>query len=233
VVGVGLDDDRAAGGERARGVAAGDGEGEGEVGGRVDGDDAQRHLVAAQVRDRRGRGVVGVVDDHVEEGALVDDVREGPQLVAGAGEFAGEPDRAERGLRVGGLDQVVLGRFELVGGAAQEGRADRTVGEEPRAACAARTAASTSWAVASTATCSRCFPVRGSTLQTGAAATAGPSRCNAAVLWSFTRVFDMLNAVSDDEYALGDYFPSNEGVKGDVGRRDRRRSTGQVRGADG
>ncbi|BFO20447.1 hypothetical protein SHKM778_68350 [Streptomyces sp. KM77-8] len=69
VVGVGLDDDGAAGRERARGVAAGDGEGEGEVGGRVDGDDAQRQLVAAQVRDGRGGGVVGVVDDDVEEGS--------------------------------------------------------------------------------------------------------------------------------------------------------------------
>jgi len=45
--------------------------------------------------------------------------------------------------------------------------------------------------------------------------------------------FDMLNTVSDDEYAVGDYFPSNEGVKGDVGSRDRRRGAGQVRGTDG
>lgn len=107
----------------------GDREGEGEVRGGVDGDDAQRHLVAAQVRDRRGRGVVGVVDHDVEEGALVDDRGEGPQLVAGAGEFAGEPDRAERALRVRGLDEVVLRAFEQVGGGAQEGGAYRAVGE--------------------------------------------------------------------------------------------------------
>ncbi len=129
VVRVGLDDDRAAGREGARGVAARDREGEGEVRRRVDGDDAQRHLVAAQVRDRRGRGVVGVVDDDVEEGALVDYVGEGPQLEAGAGEFAGQPDRAERGLGVGGLDETVLGRLQLLGGGAQEGRADGAVGE--------------------------------------------------------------------------------------------------------
>ncbi len=129
VVGVGLDDDGAARGERARGVAARDREGEGEVGGGVDGDHTERHLVAAQVRDRRGRGVVGVVDDDVQEGALVDDVREGAQLVAGAGEFAGQPDRAERGLGVGGLDELVLGGFEALRRGAQEGRADRPVGE--------------------------------------------------------------------------------------------------------
>lgn len=70
-----------------------------------------------------------MVDHHVEERALVHDVGEGPQLVAGAGEFTGEPDRAERGLRVGGLDELVLGRLELLGGGAQEGRADRAVGQ--------------------------------------------------------------------------------------------------------
>jgi hypothetical protein len=129
VVGVGLDDDRAARGQRARGVAARDGEGEGEVGGGVDGDDAERDLVAAQVRDGRGRGRVGVVDDDVEEGALLDDAGEGAQLVAGAGEFAVEPDRAERGLRVGDLDELVLRGLQVVGGGAQEGGADRAVGE--------------------------------------------------------------------------------------------------------
>ncbi len=129
VVGMGLDDDRAAGRERARGVTAGHGEGEGEVGRGVDGDDAQRDLVAAQVRDGRRRGVVGVVDDDVEEGALVDEVGEGPQLVAGAGEFAGEPDRAERALRVGDLDEGALGRLQLVGGAPQEGSTDGAVGQ--------------------------------------------------------------------------------------------------------
>jgi len=70
-----------------------------------------------------------VVDHHAEELALVDDVGEGPQLVAGAGELAGEPDRAERGLGVGGLHEVVLGGLEQVGGGAQEGRADGAVGE--------------------------------------------------------------------------------------------------------
>jgi hypothetical protein len=70
-----------------------------------------------------------VVDDHVEEGALVDDVREGPQLVAGAGELAGQPDRAERGLGVGGLHEPVPGRLQLLGAGAQEGRADGAVGE--------------------------------------------------------------------------------------------------------
>lgn len=129
VVGVRLDDDGAARGERARGVAAGYGEGEREVRGRVDGDDAQRHLVATQVRDRRGGRVVGVVDDDAQEGTLVDDVREGAQLVAGAGEFTGEADGTESGLRVRGLHQVVLRGVEELGGAAQEGRAHGAVRE--------------------------------------------------------------------------------------------------------
>lgn len=70
-----------------------------------------------------------MVDDDVEEVALLDDVGEGAQLIAGAGEFAGQPDRAERGLRVGHLDELVLGRLQPVRGGAQEGRADGAVGE--------------------------------------------------------------------------------------------------------
>ncbi len=132
MVGVDLDDDGAARGEGAGGVAAGHGEGEGEVGRGVHGDDAERDLVAAQVRDGRGRGRVGVVDDDAEEGALVDGVREGPQLVAGAGEFAGEPDGAERGLRVRRRHELLLRLLEQVGGGAQEGGADLAVGERGR-----------------------------------------------------------------------------------------------------
>ncbi len=70
-----------------------------------------------------------MVDHDVEEGTLVDDSGECAQLVAGAGEFTGEPDRTERGLRVGGLDEQVLGPFEQVGGGAQERGAYGAVGE--------------------------------------------------------------------------------------------------------
>jgi hypothetical protein len=70
-----------------------------------------------------------VVDDDVEEGALLDDAGERAQLVAGAGEFAVEPDRAERGLRVGDLDELVLRGLQVVGGGAQEGGADGAVGQ--------------------------------------------------------------------------------------------------------
>ena len=134
VVGVGLDDDRVAGRQRAGGVAARDREREGEVRRRVHGHHAERHLVAAQVGDGRGGGVVGVVDDDVEERALVDDVGERAQLVAGAGEFAVQPDRAERGLRVGHLDERVLGRL-AAGRRRMRRKAARTVrsAREPRA----------------------------------------------------------------------------------------------------
>src|SRR5690606_19803152 len=108
-----------------RRVTAGDGEGEGEVGGGVDRDDAQRHLVAAQVRHGGRGGLVGVVDDHVEEGALVDDAGEGTQLVAGAGEFTGETDGAEGRLGVRGLHERVPGRLQFLGGAAQDRRTCR------------------------------------------------------------------------------------------------------------
>lgn len=130
VVGVGLDDDRAAGRQGARGVAAGHGEGQREVAGRVDGDDAQRDLVAAQVGARNGLRVgVGVVDDHIEERALVHDVREGPQLEGGTGQLAGEPGHAERGLRVGGLDHLGGGLLQERGGRAQQPGAYAAVGE--------------------------------------------------------------------------------------------------------
>ncbi len=129
MVGVRLDDHRAAGGQRARGVPAGDGEREREVGGGVDRDHAQRHLVAAQFGARRDGGGVRAVDADVEVGALVHGVGEGPQLAGGAGELAGEPARPEGGLGVGGLDHVVRGLVEQLGGGAQEGRAGGAVGE--------------------------------------------------------------------------------------------------------
>lgn len=212
----------------------GDREGEGEVGRRVDGDDAEGHLVAAQVRDRRGRGGVGVVDDDVEEGALVDDVGEGSQLVAGAGEFPGQPDRAERGLRVGGLDELVLGRLEPVGGGPQEGRADRAVGQGPARVVRG---ADSGVHLLGCGLHRNLFPLLpGSGVDTPdwcCCHRGSLHTCNAAVLGHSPGSFDMLNAVFDGEYAVGDYFPSNEGVKGDVGWRDGGRSAGQVRGADG
>ena len=51
-------------------------------------------------------GRIRRVDDHAEEGAVVDDVREEPELVGDAGELTGEPRHAERGLRVGRGDQL-------------------------------------------------------------------------------------------------------------------------------
>lgn len=101
-----------------------------------------------------------------------------------------------------------------------------------RAACAARTARSISSVVDSTATCSRGFPVRGSTLQTGAAATAAsfPLYCHPSGL-----LFGILNKVPDDE-SVGTLFPGV--LRGQEGARSNdncrfRWGTGQVRGADG
>lgn len=129
VVRVRLDDDGAAGREGAGGVAARHREGEREVAGGVDRDGAQRDLVTAQVGPGRGEAGVGVVDPYVEERALLYEVREGPQLVGGAAEFAGEPAGAERGLGVGGLDDRLARVVEQIGGAAQQRGAYGTVGE--------------------------------------------------------------------------------------------------------
>src|SRR3546814_19525706 len=76
-------DDRAAGRERARGVAAGHGEGEREVAGRVDGDDSERDLVAAQVGPGRGAG------------ARSEERRVGKECV-GTGRFRWSPDHSKK-----------------------------------------------------------------------------------------------------------------------------------------
>ncbi|MDF9812499.1 hypothetical protein M2266_001730 [Streptomyces sp. SPB162] len=130
VVRMRLDDDRAAGGQRARGVAAGDGERERKVAGRVDRDDAERDLVAPQVgAGSRLGGRVRVVDDDVQEGALIDDVGERAQLEGGAGELTGQPAGAERGLGVGRLQHLRAGLLQQVGGGAQQPGAYAAVGE--------------------------------------------------------------------------------------------------------
>ncbi|GAA3108343.1 hypothetical protein GCM10020254_62880 [Streptomyces goshikiensis] len=199
VVGVRLDDHRAAGGERARGVAAGNGEGEREVGGGVDGDHAQRHLVAAQFRARRGEGGVGVVDADVEVRALVGGVGEGPQLAGGAAELAGEAGCAERGLGVGGSGHLGGGPVEQVGGRAQEGGADGPVGE--RAAGRVGGAHGLVHLAGGGLVADLFAPLPGaggSTLQTGVAAMA---HCLLVVGSTLTRAvsFSILNAVPVDE----------------------------------
>jgi len=114
--------------------------------------------------------VVRVVDDDVEEPPGVDDVGEGPELRLGAGEFPGQAGRSEGGLGVRGRHEGFPGGFQFRGGGAEERRACRAVGEGTAyPAWAARTAAFTSAVVASRMACSRCSPVRGSVLRTGAA----------------------------------------------------------------
>src|SRR6202035_3666572 len=92
-------------------------------------DGPDRSLPPPQLRARRGRGRVRLVDDHAEERAVIDDVREEAELIRDAGELTGEPWHAERGLRVGGSDQLRRTGLDAVGGGAQQRRALRTVSE--------------------------------------------------------------------------------------------------------
>ena len=157
---------------------------------RVDGDDAERDLLSGAGRAGAASRRVRVVDDDVEEGALVHDVGEGPQLVGGTGQLAGQPGHAERGLRVGRRHDLVADVLQRSRRGPQQRRAYAAVGEGGDARRAARTAASTSAAVASIATCSRCFPVRGSTLQTGTATGIPPH-----FRTGYRESFDILNNV--------------------------------------
>ena len=91
VGGVALDHDRAAGGQRGGGVAAGGGEGEREVAGAEDGDRAERDLPLADVGARQRRAVrQGGVDADAEVVAAAYDAGEHPQLAGGAADLAGD-----------------------------------------------------------------------------------------------------------------------------------------------
>ncbi len=98
---VGLRDDGTARGQRRRRVAAGDREREREVARPEHGDGPHRREESADVRQAAHRGVVGVVDDHLEAAAIADHRGHEPQLVRGPGQLAVETDRAQRGLPVG------------------------------------------------------------------------------------------------------------------------------------
>ena len=96
---VALDDDRAAGRERGRGVAADGAEGEREVARAEDRDRADRDEHAPQVGPRRGLRVgVGQVDDRAEVLAGGDEVGERPQLHRGALELAAQAPLGQPGL---------------------------------------------------------------------------------------------------------------------------------------
>ena len=87
---VAFDDDGAACGERRGGVAAGDGEGQREVGGAEDGDRTERDGALANVGPRRGLAVgKGGVDAGAVPGTLAQDGRRR----GGAGRWCGRPRR--------------------------------------------------------------------------------------------------------------------------------------------
>jgi hypothetical protein len=93
----------------------------------ADSDRADRDLPAPQFGTGRGRRGVRRVDDHAEEGAFVDDVREKTELVGDAGELAREPGHAERRLRLGGFNQVRRARLNAISGSAQQRRSGNPV----------------------------------------------------------------------------------------------------------
>ena len=88
---VALDDDGASGGEGRGGVAAGDGEGEREVGGAEHGDGAERDGALADVGPGRGFAVgEGRVDAGAVPGAFAQHRGEEAELAGGAADLAGD-----------------------------------------------------------------------------------------------------------------------------------------------
>lgn len=142
---------------------------------------------------------------------------------------------AERGLGVGGLDDRLARLVEQIGGAAQQGGADGTVGER---AAGGVCRADHSIHLVGCGLHRNLFPL----LPGSGVDTPDWCCCHRAFLpddacrvfpspAALRNAFDMLNVVPDSEQ-LGLYGCPNRGVKGDVSCRDRWIS-GQVRGADG
>src|SRR5664280_1700928 len=107
-----LQDDRTAGGECGRGVAAGDGECEGEVAGSEHRYRPDRPKHAAQVWTGAERSLTGVVDDRLDVAALAQCFGEQLELVDRSSELTIEPFLAETGLLIGDTDQVLPGGLE-------------------------------------------------------------------------------------------------------------------------
>ena len=119
MAGVRLHDHGVPGREGRGGVAAGDGEREGEVRCREHCDRADAGEHPSQFGARRGGGAVGVVDRDLEVRALLDDAREQAQLAGRAADLAAQAGLAEAGLLVGDRDELVGVRVECVGCGAQ------------------------------------------------------------------------------------------------------------------
>ena len=114
VGGVALDDDRAAGGERGRGVAAGGREREREVAGAEHGHGAERDHPLPEVRSRQ-RGAVRQrrIEPDAEVVAAPDDAGKHPQLAGRPAELARDPRLGQPALGDRRLDDGVAVGLEL------------------------------------------------------------------------------------------------------------------------
>eukprot|EP01136_Pigoraptor_vietnamica_P017639 Opistho-1_new@63098 len=114
--GVTLDHDRAARGERRRGVAAGDREGEREVARTEHCDGAERNVPAAEVGPRQRRAIgQGGIDRRVQPVARADKGGEHAQLPHRAAALALEPCARQAALGHCAFDQIVADRGNAVG----------------------------------------------------------------------------------------------------------------------
>lgn len=132
MVGMRLDDDRAARRKSRRRIAARDREREREVAGGEHRDRPQREQHAADIRARRGRPIgERRVDDGLDVRALAQQRAELAELAGRAAPLAGEPGRSQRGLFVSEGDQIVAQCLDLGGDAIEKIR-EPGGGEMPR-----------------------------------------------------------------------------------------------------
>ena len=113
---VALDHDGASGGKRRRGVAAGDGERQGEVAGAEDGDGAQRDRALANVGSWQ-RGSIGEsgVDAGDVPASLPENACEEAQLPSGTADFAGDAGLRKSAFGDGAIDDGVLDGLDIGG----------------------------------------------------------------------------------------------------------------------
>ncbi|MNZ43675.1 hypothetical protein D3C78_612830 [compost metagenome] len=136
---MGLDDHRATGGQRRRGVTACDGEGQGKVAGAEHRHRAERHLTLTQVRAGQGltlrqRGV----DPYIQPLTGTHGAGKGSQLLASAAPFTLDARAWQAGLGHSAVDQFIAEGFDFAGdgfeefGAGLQGRRAVAVQGTPR-----------------------------------------------------------------------------------------------------
>ena len=124
VGGVGLDDHRAARGQRGGGIAAGHRERQREVAGTEHRHRTQRHLLLGEGGTRHGGALgQGVLDAYVEIVAAAQDLGEQSELSAGAATLAFKTCPGQAGLGHGALGQGVAEGIDIVGCRLEKGRA--------------------------------------------------------------------------------------------------------------